>query len=438
MSVLTHKIYVIMSAVIIWISMVICAEATPRQSLTAGTPCSGCHYSPNGGGGRTDLGWSSMSKVGALDYEDLGLKALHHQESNQIASIASVGFDVRLQGARLGSPSYDENGKITYPDITWIPMQFQPYLAIKIIESLTLYGSVLPGPNAGEGDLDTQAYPGMSPYEWWAAYTFGVTGPTLRVGKFQPTFGIRHDDHTMLLRGDALNRRSPIIPPNFTEIGAEIGYQPKRWLRAELGGFQTTHLKEVFASRVDENIDLASYAIVSRVTLMPQFSWGGEDNDDDFGDDDFDNFDDFDEDSVEEPALPTVMNTWFGVSSYLSQQFNMLNAFMGLGINKGLSTVAEVTFRDNPNEAQKKFQQFNTMFGVNYTLKDWLVFNARVERGQTQLLTDTLDEVAVAWQYVAGIEFFPIPYVEIRPEYRLVDTLDYRFGQATVQVHLFY
>ena len=60
------------------------------------------------------------------------------------------------------------------------------------------------------------------------------------------------------------------------------------------------------------------------------------------------------------------------------------------------------------------------------------------ERGQTQRLTETLDEVAVAWQYVAGVEFFPLPYVELRPEYRLIDTLDYRFGQATLQVHLFY
>ena len=42
-------------ALILWGGV---AQATPRMSLTAGTPCSGCHYSPNGGGGRTELGWS--------------------------------------------------------------------------------------------------------------------------------------------------------------------------------------------------------------------------------------------------------------------------------------------------------------------------------------------------------------------------------------------
>ena len=59
------------------------AHCTPRQSLTAGTPCSGCHFSPNGGGGRTELGWGSMNKVGALTYDSLGLSALHNQKSNQ-------------------------------------------------------------------------------------------------------------------------------------------------------------------------------------------------------------------------------------------------------------------------------------------------------------------------------------------------------------------
>ena len=52
-------------------------------------------------------------------------------------------------------------------------------------------------------------------------------------------------------------------------------------------------------------------------------------------------------------------------------------------------------------------------------MKDWIVFHGRVERAQTErVTTDILDEVAVTWQYVVGMEFFPLPYLEIRPEYR--------------------
>lgn len=415
-------------------------NATPRQSLTAGTPCVGCHFSPNGGGGRTELGWGSMQKVGALSYKSIGLSALEDQESNQIAELASVGIDIRVQGARLGNPS-TVDGQVNYPDLSWIPMQFQPYLAMNPIDGLTLYGSVMPGPDATSGDLTTQVYAGMSAFEWWGSYSLGATAPTIRVGQFQPTFGIRHDDHTLLLRGDALKRRFPIIPPNFTELGAEMSYQPMRWLRMEFGGFSTRQLQEVFDSRAaDEPISLNDYALVSRVSFLPQFTLGGSGSEDGFGEDGFgdDGFGDDDFGSPSEPVLPTVINTWFGASSYLSNQFHMINAFMGLGSNKGLSGVAELSFRDNPNVAQKTFQQLNTMFGLNYAFKNWLVFNARVERGQTQRLTESLDEVAVAWQYVAGLEFFPLPGVELRPEYRLIDTLDYRFGQATLQVHLFY
>ena len=61
-----------------------------------------------------------------------------------------------------------------------------------------------------------------------------------------------------------------------------------------------------------------------------------------------------------------------------------------------------------------------------------------MERAQSTYLDAGLDEVAVTWQYVAGVEFFPLPYVEVRPEYRLVKTADYMLGYPAIQLHLFY
>ena len=419
------------------------AHATPRMSLTAGTPCSGCHYSLNGGGGRTELGWSSMSKTGAFTYQQLGLKTLHEQESNLIADMVSIGVDFRVQSIRPDQPRLDEDtGKVTYQDVKWFPMQLQPYLAVKPTDDFVIYGSMLPGPGASKGDFSDHVYPGMSTFEYWASYSISPTLPTVRVGKFQPTFGIRHDDHTILQRGDAKTRPVPLIPPNFTELGLEVSHQPLRWLRAEVGVFNTTHLSAAFGQGLEE-IEIAPYAISSRLTFLPHITLGGTSSEeDDFGDDDFgddDEDDDFgDDDEDDDVDLPVNLNMWLGVSNYWSRDFNLINGFFGVGTNSGLSAVAEVGFRDNPNEGQKIYRQLNTLFGLNYALKEWIVFNARVERGQTQYLTTTLDEVSVAWQYVAGIEFFPIPYVEVRPEYRLIDTYDYRFGQATLQVHLFY
>ena len=419
------------------------AYGTPRMALTAGTPCSGCHYSPNGGGGRTELGWSSMSHVGALTYDTLGLKSLHDQESNHLAGdLMTLGVDIRLQGARLGTPQINETSKeVEYPDFSWIPMQFQPYLALQPTYGLTLYGSVMPGPNFAEGDISTQVFPGMHAYEAWAMYSFGATAPSIRIGQFQPTVGIRHDDHTMLLRGNASNRRIPLLPPNYNELGAEIGYQPQRWLRTEVGAFYPKHLLNALEGH-GEAVNLSPVVASARVTFLPQFTFGGAEKetsgDDDFGDD----FgDDFDTPSAPPPS-PTVLNTWFGSSAYWSDEFLMVNGFMGLGLSNGLSMVSEVMWRSNSNIEYDKYHQLNTMLGLNYMLKEWAVINTRVERAQTHSIDAFIDEVAVTWQFVAGLEFYPLPYIEIRPEYRLVDTFDYpdsyRFGQATIQVHLFY
>lgn len=423
----------------------ISAHALPRMSLTAGTPCRGCHFNPNGGGGRTELGWSSMNHTAAVTYDKIGLKSLHNQKSNGIADgLITLSYDVRIQGVRLKPPVIDEDTKeVVYGDLVWIPMQIQPYLAIQPTHNLTLYGSFMPGPNTGKGDPVTQVFPGMNAWEAWGMYNFGGTAPSIRVGMFQPTLGIRHDDHTIMLRGNAKARRAPILPPNYNELGAEVIYQPKRWLRTEVGFFTPTHLRESINGG-GEWVNLSRVVNATRITFLPQFKFGGpstsssskgkDDFDDDFGDD----FgDDFDTPSTP-PVVPTVMNTWFGASSYWSNEFLMLNGFMGIGLSKGLSVFSEFMWRTNSNAAYDKLEHFNSLIGVSYELKEWLVLSSRMERAQAVQIDDTWDEVAVTWQFVAGMEFFPLPYVEIRPEYRLVDLAEYRFGQATVQVHLFY
>ena len=45
----------------------------------------------------------------------------------------------------------------------------------------------------------------------------------LRIGHFQPSIGIRYDDHTMLCPAGSRSKYHPvIIAPNFAEYGAEL------------------------------------------------------------------------------------------------------------------------------------------------------------------------------------------------------------------------
>ena len=430
------------------------ASATPRMSLTAGTPCSGCHYSPNGGGGRTELGWGSMNTVGMVSYDQLGLTALHEQESNtMLGEMLTLGFDARLQWARLGRPEYDANNEVTYPELSMIPMQLQPYLAVKPTHSLTLYGSFMPGPDlmnrdGGAWEPAEQVYPGMSAYEAWAMYSLAHGVVNVRLGKLQPTFGLRYDDHTIMIRGDGLNRRVPVIPPNFTELGADVSYQPYRWLRADLSVVDTTNL-DASLNRVgvlalegqpqgSAPNELGAVATTARVMFMPQFTFGGAEasaddgfGDDGFGDDDFG--DDFDAEA-KPAAKPITLNAMLGASLYQSGDFWMLNGFLAAGIDRGLSVIAELMW----SKRTIYYRQLNTQVGLSYALKNWLALNARLERAQTHMLTTQLDEVAVTWQSVIGAELFVLPYVELRPEYRFSQDIDYRFGYASLQLHMFY
>jgi hypothetical protein len=403
------------------------AQATPRMSLTAGTPCGACHVNPSGGEMRTSLGWSSMRDVAAFDRAALGLEHDGATTNAFFGDIVRVGGDFRVLGARLGRPEVvdtADGAQTRYPDVTWFPMQLQPYLAITPVDDLTLYGSWVVGPETFRaGEICDPVFPGMGCYSAFAMYEPHGVGVTARAGVFQPGIGVRHDDHTILVRGDAADRRTPIIPPSYAEPGGEIVWHPRQWVRGEFGLFAPLNLGESL-NGVAQTADLWPVAGAARLTFQPILEFGGDAEDEAGGEDEFADFDG--------PSLspPVAVNTWAGASAYGSGDFLMLNGFMGAGVHGGLALLAEIghTRRTTSRET------FNGLIGVTYAVRDWFVLAARAERAQT----DFTGERFVTTQYVGGVEIFPLPYVEIRPEYRYVRTDDYLFGQATLQIHAFY
>ncbi len=406
------------------------AHALPRQSLTAGTPCIACHVNPTGGGGRTELGWQSMNHTGAFNFADLGLQSFHDVESNTLFDgQLALGFDIRVQGARLGNPTLDESGdepETQVPDMTFFPMQFQPYVTVKPTDTVSLYATYLPGPDTmSEGKICDPVFPGTACYEGFVLYEPTGSWPTVRAGVFQPAIGVRHDDHTLFIRGDARDRRRPIIPPNYAELGAETMIQPVTWFRTELGVFDTSALDDTL-NQASQTAELDSAAYSARVTFLPYIKIPiaketETDEFDDFGDD-FGDSDDSHENFV--------INSWFGASAYGSGDFTMLTGFIGLGIHEGVSFVGEVSHSQRTIE----YETLNGWLGLWYTPWDWITTSFRVERAETTTANSTDETHSI----VGGLEFFPIPFVEIRPEYRFVETAAYHFGQATVQLHLFY
>jgi hypothetical protein len=202
--------------------------ALPRFALLTGTRCSGCHFNPQGGGIRTELGWSSMNEVGLIKPSSIGLDSLLPTETNTLwDGLVTFGLDTRFQIAKLGRPPAAER--------KFIPMQLAPAVAIAPLDWLTIFGAY---------NFGADGYPGMTSFDATVMIQPDITLPALRVGYMQPSIGIRQDDHTMFTRRDAAGLGSPIIPPNYNEIGAEINYEGLRWLTVNGGVYLPRNIAE--------------------------------------------------------------------------------------------------------------------------------------------------------------------------------------------------
>ena len=399
------------------------AHALPRMSLTAGSPCATCHITAQGGGARNEIGWGTELFTRMVGFEKVGLKSWDEAESNGLAGgKVMVGGDLRMQLARLGKPTpkanpakgffngFDEANK---PAMMFIPMQFQPYVTVSPNSWMHLTGSY----NISTLEIGSKRsvmYPGQAPWEAQMVLHFDAKYPQVRVGYLQPTIGIRHDDHTMLIRSDALNPRQPAIPAGYAELGGELNYQPVSWLRVDAGAFLNTNLRAALGARAINPLggaDKDGLAWLARVSWLPQF-------------------------------LDLGLNTWLGASAFGSEEYMLLNGFFGVGKGELGSLQVEVSRGTGAGD----YETLNLMALLSYNLKEWFVLEARLEQATASAQTAVGRAEARTRQLVVGAQFFPLPYIELRPEYRLILSKqdeaglinEYALGQYTLQVHLFF
>lgn len=369
------------------------AQAVPRMSLAAGTPCSACHVNGQGGGGRTEIGWGAAALTGAWIPEKF-----EEQESNLLwNSRLSFGADVRLQMARMGRPDRQTD---TMPERRMIPMQLQPHAAAYLTDWLTLYASYNIDAATMRGEaLCDPVYAGQACQEVVVKVQPSHALPTIRMGMLQPSIGVRHDDHTILLRGDAATPRQPIIAPNYAELGADLSYAPAWWFQADAGVYQSANLARAVVH--DAAVKNSDVAWLGRVQFNPRL-------------------DDY------------KLVSSLGASVYGAGSWHMESYFVGLGRMDAASVMLEASRSDFGDALDRG--TLNFMGRVDVPVREWLVASARYEHATSQ----RDGEAFLTRQAVLGLEFFPIPYVELRPEYRYVHTDRYAMAQYTMQLHLFY
>jgi hypothetical protein len=115
-----------------------------------------------------------------------------------------------------------------------------------------------------------------------------------------------------------------------------------------------------------------------------------------------------------------------------------LNVFAGFGLSDKATLMIEGMTSENGTDRIVR----NLSVLATYKLKDWLSLDWRYEWGQTEHKDENIWH---ANAFVFGFEFFPMPYLELRPEYRyfhrdpFLQTRPSTYtAQYTIQAHLFY
>ncbi len=371
-------------------------QARPEYSALTGNRCISCHVNVQGGAVRNLLGSYAASDLSIFNLEDTGagetFKKINDYHSFWEDRIL-WGFDYRLQSAKLGGPVHSEREIFS--------MQAAPYLVINPFKWLTLQGQY---------NFVEALYPAQKSWSASVIINPSYELPQLRIGFFQPSIGLRHDDHTVLIRQTAgLRRANPVIPPDYAELGAEASYIAFKFLNITAGIFTAESMSEniVFNSQ-GQPLSLIpddKTAQLVKAVYMPRF----------FG---------------------NMLNVQIGGTYFWGGDFSISDGFLMLGWTDRISFIAEIMMSNKANIRETSNYLLELMYQLHPALKPYI----RYESASTDDLTGASKITYEAKQYVFGVNFYPIPYVELRPEYRIYDreAAEGHSAQWTLQLHLYY
>lgn len=392
----------VLSLAILLFMAVANAAAIPQFSALTGNRCSNCHVAPSGGGIRNDLGWYSWYDVGLISRDSSFLSGLYEldKENTFFNGMLTLGMDARVQSTR--SFTSPEAKRATFP------MQASLYAAITPIKAVTVEGMFnLAALRQGAGGGQRIVYPGQRMGSLSAIIAPSLSLPMLRVGLFRPSIGMRYDDHTMGSFGYATSTtRQTLVAPDWSEYGAEITYEGLRWLTLQTGVFGSEGLSQVRISdggtQTFSAITGNQPTITARAVVWPR-------------------------------AFNETLNMWFGGSMLRNNTFMLTSAFAGIGLSDHLSLTADRTTMHLDDVIETE----NWSAELLYQAATWAFPYVRAERywtDQKNAAGTVLTDAAII-----GAQIFVLPYVELRPEYRILDTWKQGYSSRwNFQLHIFY
>ena len=391
--------------VILSFSFVFEIHALPQMSLLSGNRCSSCHVNQQGGGTRNDLGWYTYRDVSAFQpakgiMEDFW--GIQDTLREWIGAKSNIGFDMRFQYIRSRNPE---------SEASFFPMQFSVYGHHQFTPWLGIEGAYNVGPIRYKGQQSWSGSVLLQP---------GIDLPQVRIGMFQPTIGIKNDDHTTLNRQIAADWLTPeiltpysqmsLIAPHFASPGIELGYEGLHWLSVHAGVFSNSILNQNAVTHDTSG----SLAFTSRIMFWPRF---------------FEN----------------SLNTYIGASILVNGEMSITQLMLGVGLTDRLSLNIESTLSNISHDRSIEPRNITFRPGESrtvsaelmYQIEPWLLPYIRSE--YAELNQDANMQSTIIRQFIIGAQIFVLPNVEFRPEYRIFDTFrPGMIGRWGAQLHLYY
>ena len=325
----------------------------PRYAVRLGDKCIDCHYNPTGGIIRNESGWyygkNIMSAVSPRE-QDFAM-------TPKIGDNITIGLDYRTQFLYS-----TEKEKYDFQQMTG-----SIYTNFALAENLNLIGR----------------YDFIQ--EIWEAYGilhFLPNNGYIKVGSFQPNFGIRLDDHTAYTRGGDLfllfsggnNRQGLIYSPWYTEVGAEVGIYISNWALLTASAGSNISTNRTFTKDPTYTARLEMYPKIGKVGLM----FGG---------------------SYAAAKIPQTSDFYGAFAGFGYKRFTLLGEFDRANNVMTAGTKSNIILIE---------AAYVITIGLDAVVRwDWLDPDINVSSDEVQHL-------------ILGFEWFPYSFIEIRPQYRFM------------------
>lgn len=376
-------------------------HATVKLALRSGASCAQCHFNPGGGGQRNAYGFEEVILLDLPRPAD-GREAVKF--STRLGPAVRWGADIRIQAMRLDTLTVvaDLQGnplsRGRRPAAVLFPMQAATYFHLQATAQL---------------DVQISYYLLQAAAEFWIRYSSKSEQAYVRAGRFLPAFGIRLDDHTSYTRGGNSSRGSlpgrPLVKEGFP-------FGPRVHGNGSLEG--GLYLGDLFVSGHLSTPSMAGSAARSFAEIQA--------------------------------GLRAEWLHFFGpmtamaVGSYLKEGKLLFTSLAGGLQWQRLVALAEVGWAeewttrpfgdtDGPVPVSRAI-----MAELDWQLAGGLQFFLRYDRFDHNLRATPLAGVLERW--ILGAEFFPLPFIEIKPQVRwdISDLTEKPALNMLVQLHAFF